>query len=246
MIVIAEFYARYRSTVTRSELTVAGENLLKFAENAAREYYAERYDQLGIAITVRVEIGSTRVWITVKALGKAFLLYAAIRQGTDYLIQDSQNLARLVIPRIPAALKIPPQRPEYHSRRLGLPGQLHRLFEKVQSGELSSDEATNRAVLLFQRDEEDLVREVPALKDRLASEFRKLEPSTLRPPGEQRSYQSGESAERRSVPRRAPSLPQHREPVIAPLPGTGFRRRRRTGIIATRDPETGGIRVNPY
>jgi hypothetical protein len=117
MIVIAEFYARYRSTVTRSELTVAGENLLKFAENAAREYYTERYDQLGIAITMRVEIGSTRVWIIVKALGKAFLLYAAIRQGTDYLIQDSQNLARLVIPRIPAALKIPPQRPEYHSRR---------------------------------------------------------------------------------------------------------------------------------
>jgi hypothetical protein len=246
MIVIAEFYAKYSSTVPESELRIAGDNLLRFAEDTAHEYYAERYDQHGIAITVRVEIGSTRVWITVKALGKAFLLYAAIRQGIDYFVQDSQNLARLVIPGIPAVLKIPPQPPEYHERRLGLPGQLRRLFEKVRRGELSADEATNQAVLLYQRQNGDAIREIPALKDRLASEFRKLEPSTLRPPGKQRSYPSGESAERRSVPRRARSLPQHREPVIAPLPGTGFRRRRRTGIIATRDPETGDIRVTPY
>ena len=246
MIVVAEFYARYRSTIAESELTVTGENLLEFAEDAARKYYAQRYSQLGITITVRVEIGSSRVWITVKALGKALLLYAALRQGIDYLIEDSLNLARLVIPGIPAASKLPPQRPEYHERRLGLPGQLRRLFEKVQSEQLSSDEATNRAVLLFQQQEEDLVREVPALQGRLSSEFRTFEPPTSRTPGEQHSYQSSESAGRRGVPTHTPSLPRRREPVIATVAGTEFRRRRRTGIIATRDPKTGRIRVTLY
>jgi hypothetical protein len=246
MVIITEFYARYESTVAESELRAAGENLLKFAENTAREYYAERYDQLGITLTVRVEIGSTRVWITIKGLGKVLLIYAAIREGVDYFIADSQMMARLLVPGIPSALNIPPQYPQYHARRLGLPGQLRRLFEKVQRGELSPAEATSEAIDMFQQQDPKALSEFPDLKDRLSSEFTAILRFVPSIPDEARIYQTKKPVESGGVPKRAPSPRRTREPVIAPVPGTSYRRRRRAGLVAARDVETGDIKIIRY
>jgi hypothetical protein len=247
MVIITEFYARYASTVAESELYSGAENLLKFAENAARDYYAERYDQLGITLTVRVEIGSTRTWITIKGLGKAFLVYAAIRQGIDYVITDSQMLARLVVPGIPAALNIPPEHPQYHARRQGVPGQLRRLFEKVERGELSPAEATNVAIDMFGKQEPDALRAFPDLKDRLSAEFSAAGQTVLQTKRETNLFHTDESTGGSGVPKGTPSPPR-REPAIAPLPGTSSRRRRRLriGVIAGRNPETGHVQVASY
>jgi hypothetical protein len=241
MIVLAEFYARYRSSIPESELSRAAENLLSLSENLAHEYYADRYDQLAITLSVRVEIGSSRVWITIKGAGRALLLYATVHQVVDYLVTDARNLASLIVPRIPAVLNIPSQRPEYHARRLGVPGQLRRLFEKVEKRELSPEEATSQAIRLLQAQEENVLQAIPELKERLGSEFRSITPQ----PRLQAAFEAGDAVDRRNVPSRAPQAPEHREQMIARPPGSGFRRRRR-GMIATRDPVSGNVRITQY
>src|SRR5439155_23338005 len=168
-----------------TELNVGAQNLVIFEERTAHDYYSERYDQFGITISVRVEIGSSRVWITIKAIGKALIIYAGVRQGIDYLVQDPPKLARLIIPGISTTLKFPAERPEYHARRLGLPGQLRRLFWQVELGEISAEEATKRAVVLLEKQGE--TDGVPTIEQRLASEFHNLQRSLSPTPDERHS-----------------------------------------------------------
>ena len=75
MIVVVEFYARYRSTISETELNTAGERILQFAENVAREHYAQRYDDLGITISVK-KLGRLEYGSRLKRLEKFLLLMA--------------------------------------------------------------------------------------------------------------------------------------------------------------------------
>ena len=70
MIVIAELAAfrPYSYTVRANRCR---RKSIKIRRECRTLHYAERYDQLGIAITVRVEVGSTRVWITVESTWKS-------------------------------------------------------------------------------------------------------------------------------------------------------------------------------
>jgi hypothetical protein len=150
MIVIAEFCARYRSTLPDEELDRAAENLLRFVETVAHDYYAERYNELGVTPSVRVEIGSTRSWVVIGSLVTVLTHYGSVKESIDYLIKDSHALARLIAAEISRSLGLRAEAPEYHARRLGLPGKLHRLFLQVERGETSPDDATNRALMLVQ------------------------------------------------------------------------------------------------
>src|SRR6266568_955762 len=98
MIILAELYARYPDTLPESELQPAASRLLQVAEEACRQYFAHRYEQLGITITARVEIGSTKTWTTIKAVTAAFVLYGGLRQTADYLVKDGDALGRLILP----------------------------------------------------------------------------------------------------------------------------------------------------
>jgi len=247
MIVIAEFYARYTSTLTEAGLSLGGENLLGFAETTAQTYYAERYKQFGIRIDVRLEVGSTRSWISIGAIVTVLTQYANIRQSVDYLIKDSHALARLIVPSISRSLGLPIQAPEYHERRLGLPGQLHRLFVQVERREISANEATNRAVsLLESQGGTDVLPEIPRLKEQLSSEFHESQHSLSGNLYIQRSQELHQAGDPRQTPKRLPKLPDRPQPVIPSSPPTVIRRRRRTGIIATRDRQTGHVRITRY
>ena len=79
MIVIAEPYARYTQTLSDSELESAAARLLQLADDACRDYFAQRYEQLGITAVARVEIGSTKTWTTIKAVTTALVLYGSLR-----------------------------------------------------------------------------------------------------------------------------------------------------------------------
>jgi len=203
-------------------LNTAGERILQFAENVAREHYAQRYDDLGITISVKLEIGSTRIWITLKAVGKVLIAYGAIRQGVDHLAADSKQLAEKLIPGISTVLKVD-ERPLYHQRRFGLPGQLRRLFEQVRRGELSPDEATTKAIDLIQSQDETLITEIPDFNERLSLEIRELAERPPRNVRHEQLFQSRESTAFPKLPERTPSLPNDLILLLRrhPDPGTG-------------------------
>ena len=245
MINITEFYTRYRYTISEIELTAVGARMLRFAETVAHEHYAERYDDFGITISVRLEIGSTRIWVTVKAVGKVLITFGAIRQAADYLVADSKMLAPKLIPGISRELNVG-ERPLYYQRRFGLPGQFQRLFEQVQRGELSPDEATAKAIRLMQTEDESLTKDISNFREQLSLDFHDVVELLHRNVSQEQLLESGESTPKPVNPARVPSPRERREPVIAALPGSSLRRRRRVGVIVDRDPENQNVRFTPY
>lgn len=65
MIVIAEPYARFRTTLDVVRLEPAASHLLEIAERDVGAYYRRRRENLQVRVAIRIEIGSTRAWIVV-------------------------------------------------------------------------------------------------------------------------------------------------------------------------------------
>lgn len=226
MLVIAEPYFRYGQSVGPTRLQDAGARLLEFVEPRIYEEYASSGLEVPLRITVRVERGSTKVWVTVSAAAGALIWYGSIRQSIDYLIADARRLVALVENEVPSATGLRTE-PAYRQKRLGAPGQLHRLFQQVERHEISADEATQRAVnLLYEQGGPNVLQEAPGITERLS---RELHEARSRRPRQRR--------------RREPLLPERSQPL---LPAEPIPARRRTGVIVGRDPVTGLLRVNTY
>ena len=239
MIVIAEPYARYTETLPDSELESAAGRLLQLADGACRDYFAQRYEQLGITVVARVEIGSTRIWTTIKAVTTALMLYGSLRQSADYLAKDGDWLSRLILPNVASTIGLQSNRPKRQERRLGVPGELRRLFALVERGDMSAEEATSRAVHLLQATgDTDTASELPRLTQRLTAEFAE----TARQRGTQLTLDEGSRYRDQASDEKQPQPPQR--PEIAPPPTRPARRRR--GVIATRDSRTGHISLRTY
>ena len=223
MIVIAEPYVRFAPTLERSELEIAARAALASCEKVVQAQYVERYEAFHFRVFVRVELGSTRTWVTITSLAGILIYYGNIRQSIDYLVKDARRVAQVAVPSLSQPLRLPGRSPDYQQRRLGVPGQLGRLFRQVERGELSAEEATGRALDLIYRRGPEVEREIPDLPERLAVEFGAT-PSRHR---------------RREVPNR----PEHVPPA---LPPADLPRRRRIGIVAVRDEDTGEARIETY
>lgn len=148
MIVIAQPYAHFRETVRENSLEQAGRRLLQLGESRARQFYGDRFPGYEISVEADIEIGSTKTWIAISTVASTLVFYGAIRQSIDYLIKDAQYVGDMVLPHVSNAVGLSSE-PTVSQRRLGLPGQLHRLFEAVGRHELTPDEATKRAAALF-------------------------------------------------------------------------------------------------
>lgn len=224
MIAIAEPYARYARTLGAGDLEPAAGRYLEFAERIAREYFSDRYERFGITVVAKVEIGSTRTWVTVWSLVNILTFYGNIRQSVDYLVKDAQHLGGAILSEAPHSLGVD-ERPASQQKRLGIPGQLRRLFIRVESGDLSPDEATSQALRLLERHGGvDTIRELPRLTQQLASELRQITPEHEAP--------------------KAPAPPKGRRPTLG-LPPTVPSQRRR-GAIASRDAEGGRVGIITY
>jgi hypothetical protein len=173
-----------------------------------------------------------------------FVNYGGLRQSLDYLIKDAHTLAQILMPHVPESLGIAPQRPERQERRLGLPGKLRTLFARVENGELSAEEATTKAIELFEKHGTMSVEEITKLKQQLGSEFQTGKPPSPPLSKEQISVDLAQSKEQEALPLNLPSSPNVREPVVAVPPGSK-RQRRRKGVLAQRDRETGNIQIIP-
>jgi hypothetical protein len=223
MIVIAEPYARYTRTLEPSDIESAATRLLQAAERATREHFGDRYERLGITIAARVEAGSTRTWVTIGAVLAALNSYGNLRQSIDYLVKDARSVGQVILSESPHSLGVD-EHAAGQQKRLGVPGQLRRLFVRVEKGELSPEEATSQAVRLRERRGGiDSMPDVPRIARQLRSELTEI--------AEQ---------ERPKIP----LPPRSHRPVLGLPPAAPVRRPR--GAIASRDSESGQLDVVTY
>jgi hypothetical protein len=241
MIVIAEPYAHYASTLPAGDIDRAAAALLQSSDEIARTYFTERYQQFEVAVLARVEIGSTRTWVTIATIVNALIFYGNVRQSVDYLVKDGQSLGRMILNAAPASLGTKSGPPSREERRLGIPGALQRLFARVESGGLPPDEATTRALALLQKSGGvETIRELPTLTERLAVEFEHAASGRRA----QLSVDVGQAA---AQPERPPHPDKSREahlPDMTIAPPAPLQRRR--GAVASKDPETGTVLISRY
>jgi hypothetical protein len=238
MIVIAEQYARFKQTLLHQPLESAASSLLEFAESELIPYYRRHERELYVSVYTRIEAGSTKLWVTVVASVQALIFYGNIRQSVDYLVKDAKYIAQVVLPEAPKVVGLESALPETTRRRTGVPGELQRLFRKVERKEMSADEATNAAVsLLYRVEGPQVTDEVPNLVSQLSSE---LHASSRESPTQDHAALTYSSIAALTAqtpsPAPEPEVPVSRE-VIPP--------NRRTGTIARRDPD-GKIRFDNY
>lgn len=224
MIIIAQPYARYTRTLEPSAIESAASRLLQVAERTARQHFGDRYGRLGVTVVARVEAGSTRAWVTIGALVTALNAYGNFRQSLDYLVKDAQSLGQVILSESPHSLGID-EHTAGQQKRLGIPGQLRRLFIRVEKGELSPEEATSQAVRLLERRAGlDSMPDIPRLARQLHSELTVVAAEQERP--------------------RTPLPPKSHRPVLGLPPGVPVRRPR--GAIASRSSESGQVEVVTY
>jgi hypothetical protein len=243
MIRIAQFYARYDATLDSTLLTESGARLLSFADGRVREHFGERYNKYRIEVSAQLEVGSTRAWVRIAALAAILSEYGSIREGAVAIVNDVGMLAKLIIPQVSNIIGLDDQQPSYHRRTFGTAIRLLRLFEQVERGEISANEATARAIWLLDADEStEKMEDLQRLKERLTREVsnaeRKRSDVTIQPA-------FIETATDPSGTPRPKSAPGRRDPAIAPLPGSN-RRRRRKGVIVSKNPETGELQIFSY
>jgi len=224
MIVIAELYVRFPEKLSGVVLERDAEAILNYADDLVKSHYSERYKGHAFQVHVRIERGSTRVWVTVTSLLGVLIYYGDVRQSIDYLVKDAPYIGTTILPEVASKLHIN-QIPDDFQRRRGIPGKLLRLFQKVEIGELSAEEATHRAVdILFREVGPEAVYEAPGLTEQLGSAFRQAV-------GHVPTFPST------AIPPERPDRPELPPPTLPP--------ERRIGVMLTRD-EKGKLRVRSY
>ena len=227
MLVVAEPYFRFAEAVGPTKLERAATELLEVAVPIVRETYAASFEGFPFSVAIRVERGSTKVWITVSGVAGSLVFYGSIRQSIDYLIADAKRVAAVVQPVIAPAISLRNAEPAYREQRAGVPGQLYRLFAQVERHEISAEEATQRAVSAFYKyGGPQTIQEVPGLLESISREFRE----TRSRPSENRRRRKEEKPE-------IPMLAMPVEPIA---------QRRRSGVLAVHDPVTGKMKISSY
>lgn len=213
--IISETYVRFDALGPTQSRRDLGRTLFPIAEQAGREFF-NAFAIPRIAEVV-IEDGSTKVRTRVRASAIALLTiaggYGTVRTGIDYARNDGRAAAAWMLDQIRPVLPISEREPVITRRRSPAGTRLHRLFERVRSGELSADEATDSAERLLREygeTQETITRVGAALRD----EFHRIMPLQHMP-----------------KPRQSP--------VPRPQVATSVRPGRRLSLF--RDPQTGEL-----
>lgn len=105
----------------------------RYLEKQARIYASELFHQ-DATFVVHIEDGSVKAWILVGGIlfTNALVQYGSIRTGLDYAIKDARHFSENVFNDIKAS-GIPSNDIGRFERRLGVPGQLNRIFKRIDN-----------------------------------------------------------------------------------------------------------------
>jgi hypothetical protein len=142
VIPIAQAYSHYRFTAP------GGQDLDTFARialNAATDACRTHFD-FDVEIGVSAEEASLKVKATVASIAAVLVFYGDLRQSVDQIVADGRAVSEFINEHIAAEPTLTHRPPIHVMRRTLTPGRLQRLFDQVERGELTADEATTLAL----------------------------------------------------------------------------------------------------
>lgn len=222
MILLAEPYIRFSRNLDPSLFPAISERLLQETEGIASATYGD----LTTRVFIRLEQGSTRVWVSITSVVGALVFYGDIRQSIDYLVKDARAVSNAVVPMVKDEMGWSENSIRLKQSRSGVPGKLRRLFQDVRNGKLTPEEGTSQAVdLLYRVEGPGFETSAPNLAERIASEM----------------HETALTRAHRGTRRRKRKLPPQDSPAPAPmLPSP------RIGVIVSRDPLSGAVKISNY
>jgi len=177
-LIISETYVRFGDLGPEQSRRGLARDLFPITEDAARVFF-NAFDAPRVG-EVLIEDGSTKVRARIQSSAIALLAlvggYGTVRTGVEYARNDGRAAAAWMLNRVRPLLPIRPGEPITTRRRSPAATRLHRLFEGVQAGEMSADEATDRAEQILQEYGEttDTIAKVGGA---LQEEFRRIVPA---------------------------------------------------------------------
>lgn len=222
MILITEPYIHFGRNLDPSRFPEISERLLGESERIGNSIYGD----LRTRVFVRVEQGSTKVWVSITAAIGALTFYGDVRQSIDYLAKDSRMISTAVLPMVRREMGWTQSAVRVSQSRSGVPGKLRRLFQDVAAGKITPDEGTREAVeLLYRVEGPAFEANSPNLAERIASEMYE----TGLAASSNRRRRKGKREQRQDRPESIPLLPSPR-----------------IGVIVSRDPLSGAVKISNY
>ena len=169
--IVSEAYLRLANTLGPGRRKDLAHLAFPIAERAAQEFFAS-YGTERIAEVV-VEEGSTKLKARIRtsAIAVVSLIagYGTVRSGLDYMWRDGRSAATWMVDHIEPIL---PEHPGYRRRHSPAPTRLKKLFDSVETGRLSVDEAMERAANIlneYRETHETIQRVLAAIEHELNS-----------------------------------------------------------------------------
>ncbi len=124
---LAESYFRLNIALTEKDRGVLREFLQEQALESARELYGQE-----VEIVCFIEEGSTTAkWIVIGSLSFILSQYGSIRTGIDYAIDDARRFSDFAKEEL-AEIGVQPQQILVSRKRLGIPGKVKRVLERME------------------------------------------------------------------------------------------------------------------
>jgi len=173
--VVSESYLHFEPRDWRLPRPQIGELVIPLLERATNQFLVEFREPKRAEVVV--DEGSIRLRGLIRLTAMALIGYGGIRTGIDYAWRDGKAAAGWVNERVQERLAIP--NTDVIARRRGspAPAQLHRLFENVEFGALSREEAVRRAEKLF-RDYGESEETIRVVMNRFTEEIYSAQPIT--------------------------------------------------------------------
>ncbi len=154
MIVLAETYLHLAVQPTDRQVSETQAYLEYLAAVSAVERFGQE-----VALEFRIEQGSLKGWLTVMGAFTVFNNYGSLRQSVDYAVKDGKAFSEFVISRFKTDVPLPSGALYRAERRLGVPGQIQRLFPMLDEASRSIETKNHReATKQIQKVQEHLQR----------------------------------------------------------------------------------------
>ncbi|MBT5868168.1 MAG: hypothetical protein HOH38_04955 [Nitrospinaceae bacterium] len=142
---IAETYIHLDLNPSLEDLSV----LREYLNSQAREFSSGKFNS---EVSIEIEFQSGSIKINVYVIGLLLTIdlvsrYGSFRSGIDYIIEDSKLFSKNILEELISDSDIPGDRIIRMERRLGVPGQIHRLiesFERLKQSDLNKRELNEK------------------------------------------------------------------------------------------------------
>lgn len=160
---IAETYIHLRVQASYEEMSVVKRYFEVNGALLSKEIFGGRLE-----IEVKLEEASLKVWVTIAGLVYGIIAgYGSFRTGIDYTIKDSRAFSERLSSSFVKDALIPKEKVYRIERRLGVPGKISRLLDRLKRLETrSKNTAINKEIEYIQKEIINILKRLDNEQDR--------------------------------------------------------------------------------